>query len=392
MSVNLFKNVGLDNDDINSELQLYFSNKINNGIIKMKQSYPYFFLTNDNDEVVFFKINAYNTNTFNAFGDSLSGTGASTWATLLSSATGLTRDNQAISASVSNDMIGSNTLMNNMLTNTAYKYNSSIIYYNYNDYRSSTSKTLYSDTGIWEYCNSLIDIYASCSLPQSCIIPARNMQVTSGSWNATLAYNNTAYQTNNLNATIRYNFTNKRFIYISFHQILAKTQSMWDISVDGVLVSSHYNTTVLSVNSALGNNLYSSGVFIDLGTNKDFQLSIKYLGNTEYNWVNYCCAYNLDDIKNEGRHVLAWVGPKWNYNSTSGNANYSDAKETKYCINKQAIIDAVHTCQTYNLPVFFLDMATLGPTNGGMSGLMGNFGNLLSNNLLKYINTNKLIS
>jgi hypothetical protein len=155
---------------------------------------------------------------------------------------------------------------------------------------------------------------------------------------------------------------------------------------------SEYNTSILSINSSFGTTTYAGGLFIDMKTNQNIQLDIKYKGSTsaEYNFCNYCCAYNLDDIKTDGRNVLAMSVA--NMNSifvTSG--NYNDLNETKRIMVKNAIIDAVYTCQLYNLNVFYLDNSEYFALTGNNSFATSSQ-NQICSNIVKYININNLVS
>lgn len=391
MSSDIFNKFNLDNDDINSNIYLYLDRKINNAILKIKALYPYYFFTNTNNEIDYFKIDPKETGYFNVLGDSLSNSSVNSWPYMLKTLLNKDTTNFSISASVSNDCVYSSTVMNSVLLDTSYKNKSSIIFY-FNDYRSVSTRTLYQSIGMWEYQNLLQDIYASLSVPQHLIVPARNMTVVSGSWTTGGASNNLAISTNGLNNLLRYNFTNKRYVYVSFQQFVGKVSSKWDILINSILVACHYNTTVLTVNTALGANFYTSGVFIDLGSNQDIELDIKYMGSTlEYNWVNWCCAYNSDDIKDFGRNCLALSINQMDYLSSSS-GGFNQATQVKRYLNKEAVQDAVYTCQAHGLKVYMCEIPELGPMSSAGSGFLTVYASLIANTIYRYINMGNLLT
>jgi hypothetical protein len=392
MSVNIFKQNDYDDYDINTNIPFYYSNKVNNGYLKLKSNYPHYFLPDDNNEIKYFQFDPFNTRKFVVFGDSLSNNSSITWCSVLENKTGKTKNNLFISASPSNDAMMVSTNANTILLDTNYRYISSIIYYGFNDQRSASTRTLYNINGNWEYQKMLIDLYASASLPQSLIVKARDMSVVSGSFTTTNAFNNLATSTNTLDSTLRYNFVNKRYIYISFHHTAGKVDDKWEIYCNNVLQCSEYNTSVLSINSSFGTTTYAGGLFIDMKTNQNIQLDIKYKGATsaEYNFCNYCCGYNLDDIKTAGRNVLAMNVANMNSIFITS-ANYNDLNETKRIMVKNAIIDAVYTCQMYNLNVFYLETPEYYPLTGNNSFATSSQ-NQITNSILKYININNLVS
>lgn len=386
----------LDQNDINTNIDLYYLQKVNNGAKKMIASYPDSFLLDNNNNCRFFNIDPYNVGKFVAYGDSWTSgnvwtTQSNCWANLLATDLNKSILNLALSGSSSNEVMVNTNMIPTLYNDGLNDKMSSIILYGLNDYRCNF--TLYSSTRGWEYTKMLADLYAFCSMPKKndCWIPARSMTQTSGVWNIDTS-TPTSLNTNGFGNTLEYTFINKRYIYVSFIMgPVANVKAKWDILVNDVIQCCEYQTSIPTINNRLSLTTYTSGAFIDLGSNQNFRLTIRYMSSAETNDVNYCCCYNDDDVLTNGRHCLVLSPPRMGY-SYSVSTNFTTATETKriYLMNCQ--IDAVRLCQRMGLNVFYHKQAPQYPLNNDNLHPTKIGQVRIKNNVKKYLQLNNLSS
>jgi hypothetical protein len=398
MSNNLFQDLGLSENIINSNIDLYYLNKINNGNKKLIASYNGSFQLDNSNNCRFFKIDPYNLNRFVAWGDSwTSGNSAcavgNCWANTLATSLNMNHYNNAVSGTGANYPLSDSAILTLVNNNNLYTQLSSIILYGLNDYRSSY--TLYQSLRGWEYTKCIADFYAFCSIPRvsGCFVPARSMNVISGTWLTTSSISPWSFYTNSVGASLSYTFTNKRYVYISFYfGPSTKVNAKWDIYINNVLSACEYQTNCPSLNRS-GTQIYSSGLFIDTGSNNNITLRINYMGTggIEYNEINYICCYNDDDVSAYGRHCLVLSIPKMGA-SYSVSTNFAEATEPKRLSLIDCQMDAVRTCQRMGLNVFHMKGPSVLPMSDDNLHPYQQGEDVIAKSILKYININQLSS
>ncbi len=397
MSDNLFDGLNFDNDDINSNLYLYYLNKVNNGVKKIFGSYQNSFLLNSNNDVNYFNIDPYNINKFQVIGDSWTSgntyvSQSACWGNTLATALSKTVVNNAVSGSSSNEYSCNSTILNNYFSDNDYTKMSSIVLYGFNDYRCNY--TLYGGSRGWEYTKMFTDLLAMLSVPRvaGCFVNARDMTQT-GTWLTASAVSPAGCYTNNYLATLSKDFVNKRYVYVSFaFGPNTKVNAKWNIYINNVLHACEYQTNLPTCNRAV-TQIYTSACMFDLGSNQNFTLKIEYAGSdgVEYNHVQQVACYNSDDVSLYGRHALVLSIPKMGY-SYSVSANFTDATETKRQYLSECQLDAVKMCQRMGLNVFYLNSLSNLPMNDDNIHPTQVGENKIMYVVKKYIELNNLIS
>jgi hypothetical protein len=387
MATDIFDDFNLDQNDIDTNIELYVSQSIENGTLKIKMTYPNTFFLNNNGTLNYFRLDPYNKGKVNYIGDQTFAGNAicpesSCVPALLQTLTGKTRFNNSVANLSSNDVIMNGT----NYFNGSFDGLSSILFLGFNDVRINSSDTLYLPVKSYDYTKMLIDILTTLSVPTNCIIPARNMTQLTGTWYTNQNITGNDIGTNTTNASLEYTFTNKRYLYVSMFYSSSNVNASWNFFINNNFISTETNTSpsvVLYKNTLF----YSSGFLIDLGSEyPTATLKIFYnaTDGIEINYLNYIAGWTDTDIANNGRDVLLLGIPRIGsvYSTATDYNNLTDEKRLSI-INCQK--NAVKSCKLHGLNCYYLETNNLLPLGSDNLNFLPSAQKMMANDIYKYI-------
>jgi hypothetical protein len=387
MATDIFEDFNLDQTDIDTNIELYVSQNIENASLKNKMVYPTTFFINNNNTINYFRLDPYNKGKVNYIGDQ-------NWAgnaicaesscvpAYLQILTGKTRFNNSVSNLSTNDIVMNGT----NYFNGSFDELSSILFLGFNDVRINSSNNLYLPAKSYDYTKMLIDVLVTLSVPKNCIIPARNMTQLTGTWYINQNITGLDIGTSSVGASLEYTFTNKRYLYVSMFYSSSNVNASWNFYINNNLISSEVNSApcvVLFKNTLF----YSTGYLIDLGSIfSTATLKIGYGGTDglEINYLNYIAGWTDADVSANGRDVLLIGIPRIGsvYSTASDYNNLTDEKRLSI-LNCQK--SAVKTCKLNGLNCYYLETNNILPLGSDNLNYTVAGQVMMANDIYKYI-------
>ncbi len=389
MATDIFEDLNLDQDDINTNLELYCIQSIENANLKLKMVYPNTFFLDNNGNVKYFRKDPYNTGIITYISDQ-SGAGNAIcpvnqcFPALLQTLLNKTSFNNSVANSSTFDI----TTRGYTFLSNSFNSNSAIVFLGFNDMRCYNINTLVTQNYEFSYTKMLIDLLFFLSVPTNCVVRARDMQVMSGAWSTVNSISGYDRATSELNATLRQSFTNKRYFYISYFYKNANSLASWQITFTCSKTTNFvgYDKCLIPgvINTTSGTPYYSNGSFYDLGENQDFTVDVTYNSSGETNYINVVSAWNDDDIVLYGRDVLLYGVPRVgaSYQLTSPYNNLTEEK--RFGIIK-SMKNAVSLCQKHGLNTFFFESNNIIPVGSDNTNFTPIGQKMLANDIYKYI-------
>lgn len=384
MATDIYKDLNLSQDDINGNIELYTTQLIENGSLKMKMAYPNSFFLSNNNNIKYFRLDPYNKGKVNYFTDIASGATIyipenKCFPALLQNMTGKTRYNN------SNASFCSNNIMTYGYTwaSVVFEGLSSIICLGFNDIRAKNTYMLYREVEGFRYQKMILDLIVSMSIPSANVIRARDMIVKSGTWLTTTSITGLDYYTNTNLANLEYTFTNKRYIYISFIYKTGNTNAQWNIYVNDSSIATEQTYVVPSFSGSL---YITSGFIVDLGSVlPSVKLNIEYQPPVaEYNYVNYVAGWTDDEINFGGRDVLMIAPPRISASYlTDPEFNFLTDEKRTNIINCQK--EAVKMAKMCGLNCYYFEPSSILPVDYDNVNFLPSSHVMIANDIYKYI-------